>query len=129
MRKPAGPPDRPIGWLTVRADYLSMQSGLKAATPFFVLQVRPQPDPSQTFSYRVGFTASRKVGNAVVRNRARRRLRELVRLHLADLMPPGHDLVVIARTPAAIAPFPVLRDHFTRAIARLKLTPETNQEK
>lgn len=46
--------------------------------------------------YRVGFTVSKKVGNAVVRNKVRRRLREMCRLK-GDMFPPGYDFVIIAR--------------------------------
>lgn len=118
----AGPPDARIGWLIKRADYLSMQQPdvKRWSTPFFMLQLRPLKDTT-AFAYRVGFTTSRKVGNAVTRNRARRRLRELVRLHLAHVMQPGFDLVLIARTAAAVVPFDILVKHLTEAAQRLKV--------
>ena len=54
---------------------------------------------------RVGFTVSKKVGNAVERNRVRRRLREVVRLSPPARMRPGHDYVLIGRRAALNAPF------------------------
>jgi ribonuclease P protein component len=67
---------------------------------------------------RVGFTASRKVGSAVARNRARRRLRAAV----AQIMPsaaPGHDFVVIARADTVTRPFPGLLADLEAALRRL----------
>lgn len=128
----SGPPHARIGWLTQRADYLALQGGRRWVTPFFVIQIRPQPEPT-AFICRVGLTASRKVGGAVVRNRARRRLRDLARKELANLIQPGFDIVIIARTPATLAPFPVLVQAFSAAIKKLaplklqKTEPQINQ--
>jgi ribonuclease P protein component len=66
--------------------------------PLLLLYVAPN---DLGFS-RVGITAGRRVGKAVVRNRVRRRIRELLRLRWADVK-PGHDLVVIARPASATA--------------------------
>ena len=120
--RPAGSPDARLGWLVKRSDYLAMQQpdAKRWSTPFFVLQAKPLKDTSE-FAWRVGFTTSRKVGNAVTRNRARRRLRELVRLHVPTLFQPGFDLVLIGRTAAASVPFPLLVQHLEQAAQRLKL--------
>src|SRR5205085_871500 len=98
----------------------------KAVAPGLILQAMQRPpaappeaaaaeatgsarggDPSQQPA-RIGFTASRKVGNAVLRNRARRRLRavaaEVLPLHAA----PGHDYVLIARGETVVRPYPLL---------------------
>lgn len=123
MRRMAGLPDRSIGWLTARADYLAFQNSKKWITPYFILQVRPQGEDAAC-AYRVGFTASRKVGKATVRNRARRRLRELARLHLPQQMQPGYDLVFIARYAAAIAPFTNLVETLAWALKRLDVNEE-----
>lgn len=112
-------PKGTIGWLTKRADYLALQTGTRWATPFFVMQVRPLKD--DVFAWRVGFTTSRKVGNAVTRNRARRRLRELVRNHLPEIMRPGFDVVLIGRTSAASVPFDKLMAALTDAVQKLKV--------
>ena len=57
---------------------------------------------------RVGFTVTKKVGNAVLRNRIRRRLREAARTVAPDAWPEGHDAVLIAREAAASLPFEAL---------------------
>ncbi|GHU01449.1 hypothetical protein FACS1894186_4180 [Alphaproteobacteria bacterium] len=69
-------------------------------------------------SARFGFTASRKVGGAVVRNRAKRRLREIVRLHLVKKASAGCDYVLIARFATAVMPFSVLVNDVKRSMAR-----------
>lgn len=78
--------------------------------------------PSRDEGVRVGIVASRKVGNAVVRNRVRRRLREalrdLVRTRPVDLSPRGRDLIVIARPEAADADYADLKRALTRALER-----------
>ncbi len=91
--------------LRQRADFLRVAAGRrKSVTPGLILQACRQPpsggvslDMPVSDAPRIGFTASRKVGIAVMRNRARRRLRAAV----ARVMPlhaaPGHDYVVIAR--------------------------------
>jgi ribonuclease P protein component len=59
---------------------------------------------NRTGGNRVGFTVSKKLGKAVVRNRVRRRLREIYRTH-EDRFQPGWDIVVVARSRAVEAPF------------------------
>ena len=68
---------------------------------------------------RVGFTVSRKVGNAVARNRARRRLRETARLVLPQFGAPGRDYVLIGRTATLNRPFADLLDDLLAALRRL----------
>jgi len=85
-----------------RADYLAAAAGAKASAGAFMLQARRRPD---TGPPRVGFTVSKKVGNAVERNRVRRRLREMARLAPADRMRAGHDYVLIGRRAALALPF------------------------
>ena len=68
---------------------------------------------------RVGFTASRKVGNAVARNRARRRLRAVVAEVLPIMGQPGHDYVVIARAATGARPYPALVEDMKQALASL----------
>lgn len=79
-----------------RADYLRTAKGRVARMPGFVLQARPR-DEAASGSARVGITCSKKVGNAVARNRAKRRLREIARLDLPRAGRPGWDYVLIGR--------------------------------
>jgi ribonuclease P protein component len=81
-----------------------------------VLQARERSD---TGPPRVGFTVSRKVGTAVERNRARRRLRDVVRLCDAEPFKPGNDYVLIGRRAALELPFGRLVEDFARALARV----------
>ena len=69
---------------------------------------------------RVGLTATKKVGGAVTRNRVRRRLREIYRLHQGELR-TGYDIVVVARVKAAFANYHQLERHFLSAADRLGL--------
>ena len=84
--------------------------------PGFVLQVRDRADDDLT--RRVGFTVTKKIGNAVVRNRMKRRLRALAR----DLLPThgiaGSDHVLIGRTGGIERDYATLRDELTRALAK-----------
>ena len=68
---------------------------------------------------RVGFTATKKIGNAVVRNRARRRLREAARRLVPLHGLPGVDYVVLARESTGTAPWPTLLDDMKDALIRL----------
>lgn len=80
--------------LQSRKDFLRAQhQGEKALALGLVIQAVRQ----DTDACRVGFTASKKIGNAVCRNRARRRMRALARQHLVPLARPGIDYVLIAR--------------------------------
>lgn len=88
--------------------------------PGFVLQAAPLP-PDLTFpTIRVGFTVSRKVGNAVVRNRVRRRLREVARLEIPGQARSDLDYVLVGRQAALGRDFGVLRQELHEALKRLK---------
>ena len=75
---------------------------------------------------RVGYTVSKKLGHAVVRNRTRRRLREVYRLN-EEKFTPGWDIVVVARTRAVDAPFEKLTASFLRLAEKAGLLMEENQ--
>lgn len=82
------------------------------ANSYLVLYARK----NRTDTNRVGITVSKKLGHAVVRNRVRRRLREVYRLHELAFQ-PGWDIVVVARTKAIDAPFGTLTENYL-ALAR-----------
>ena len=103
--------------LRQRADFLAAAGGRKVAMPGFVLQARGRDD--NTGPIRVGFTVSRKVGNAVERNRVRRRLKNVVRLSATARLRAGHDYVVIGRRAALQLPFERMIEEFGTALQRL----------
>lgn len=82
--------------LAKRADFLAAARSRRISTPGFTLQVRERRD-GEAEGIRVGFTCSRKVGNAIARNRAKRRLREIARLTLPEHGRDGFDYVLIGR--------------------------------
>lgn len=110
----------PLYPLKRRADFLRVAAlRRKWAMPGLVLQVAPNPLDG-TARPRIGFTASRKVGGAVQRNRARRRLREAVRAVLAAHAKHGLDYVVIAREQTVTRLWPDLLVDMEVAMRRLK---------
>jgi ribonuclease P protein component len=102
--------------LKQRADFVAAAGGAKVVSTAFVLQARERHDSRPA---RIGFTVSRKVGNAVERNRVRRRLRELVRLNAGGVLRPGHDYVLVGRRAALSADFSELVADYDRALARI----------
>lgn len=101
-----------------RADFLRTASARRQAAPGFLLQGRARHD--DTALIRVGFTCSKKLGNAVARNRAKRRLRELARILLPGHGRPGWDYVLVGR-PAETANrnFALLLEDLVRALDRI----------
>jgi ribonuclease P protein component len=100
-----------------RAEFLRVASrGRKAAVHGLVLQALARADGGPA---RIGFTVTKKVGNAVIRNRTRRRLKEAARLLLRDRPVASVDLVVIGRDSTRARPFPELMDDLQRALAKV----------
>jgi len=103
----------------------------KWAAPGLILQVRAHPadgEPARTDDLlRVGFTVSKKVGNAVARNRVKRRLRALA----AEILPvhakPGFDLVIIGRRATINRPYAKLVDDLLNALDKMGIAQDLGQ--
>ena len=105
-----------------RADFLLVAgSRRKYVTPAFVLQARARDAAASVApeAVRIGFTATRKLGGAVVRNRARRRLREAARETLPKAATPGSDYVLIARPGALNRPYATLLADLAAALGAM----------
>lgn len=122
-------PDHKVGRLMRRPEFLAVAgTRRKHVAPGLILQVRRHDDKQRPADggppIRLGLTASRKVGNAVVRNRARRRLREAARQILPKHAAPGHDFVLVARGDTAERPWIDLLGDLTAGLKRLGLWRE-----
>ena len=103
--------------LTRRAEFLRVAAqGRRAAVHGMVLQALPRNDAAPV---RLGFTVTKKVGNAVIRNRTRRRLKEAARQLLRETAVVGLDLVLVGRDGTRGRPFGLLVDDFRRALAKV----------
>ena len=129
MAAPNCPPDgaapktgQPLEHLTKRQEFLRAARGIRRVTPGLTLEVCANPGGGPL---RVGYTASRKVGGAVVRNRAKRRLRAVAAQVLALCGLPGTDYVLVARQDTATRSFESLKSDLAQALraAHLKLAP------
>jgi ribonuclease P protein component len=133
----ADAPRRMVLRLKKRADFLAAAKGRRQHQSCFVLQARrrqaagPQVGERDggcagereiAQAARFGFTVTKKVGNAVIRNRIRRRLREAARLADISLSKANHDYVLVARIEALTAPFDELRGEMARALTRIHQT-------
>ncbi len=106
-----------VSRLLKRADFLRLAKGRKQATPGLVLQMAAAPDAGKEM--RVGFTATRKLGNAVVRNRVKRRLRDVARSVLPLYAKLGCDYVLIARDATFTRPFAALIEDLKLALRKV----------
>lgn len=99
-----------------RQDFVAAARASYAAMPGLTVQARDRGDAGEA---RVGFTATKKLGNAVVRNRIKRRLRALAQMHLVPAARSGHDYVLIGRSPALDRAFADLERDLLSALKRL----------
>ena len=97
-----------------RADFIAANRGLRVTRPGFVLLAHPNSGKGK----RYGITVTKKVGNAVVRNRIKRRFRELLRAALPEQGLPDHDHVLIARDGAIERDFAMMQGELAQALAR-----------
>ena len=97
-----------------RADFLAANRGLRVARPGFVLLANPNNGQGK----RYGITVTKKIGNAVVRNRIKRRFRELLRDALPDAGIADHDHILIARHSGIEREFGLLREELAIALER-----------
>ncbi len=111
-----------------RSDFVRMnKSADYIAKHGFVIQyMTKKPPVANAVSHheanptiRIGYTASKKIGNAVIRNKSKRRLRQLARMHLVQLAEKNMDYVLIARKETAHADFAEMKQKFTRAIKHI----------
>ena len=100
--------------LTRRADFLAANRGLRIARPGFVLLARP----NGLDQLRYGITVTKRIGNAVVRNRMKRRVRALLRELLPSTGLPNHDHVLIGREGGVERDFALLREELSAALIR-----------
>lgn len=118
----------PIGVLSKRADFLRAARARRQGTTGFHLQARRR-DPGEADGIRVGFTCSKKVGNAVARNRAKRRLREIARMVLPVEGHAGWDYVLIGRAQVtADRPFELLKADLSEALRRIHAPRQPRQD-
>lgn len=105
-----------ISVLTRRADFLAANSGTRNARAGFVLLTRPNDGQGIRF----GITVTKKIGNAVVRNRMKRRFRELLRAALPAHGLADHDHVLIGRAGGIERDFHLMAEELTKALARAR---------
>ena len=104
---------------TVKENYLFRQiyrKGTSAVEPCMVVYCRK----NRNGMTRLGVTVSTKLGKAVVRNHARRQIRELWRTHKSEML-PGYDVIVVVRVRATHTPYAVLERQYLHALTKLSL--------
>lgn len=116
--------------LRQRADFLAVANGARVNSPAFVLQSRSRDDSGPI---RIGFTVTKKNGNAPERNRIRRRLRELVKRLDPVSMQPHHDYVLVGRRDALSRDFTTMLDDlriaFTKPVRHTASGPDKGPRK
>jgi ribonuclease P protein component len=102
--------------LKVRADFIRASAGIRRVTSGLTLEICKSPEPVRGDGLRVGFTATKKLGGAVDRNRAKRRLRAAAAAVLPLFGRTGNDYVLVARRDTLTRPFEQLLDDLKSAL-------------
>lgn len=111
--------------LKQRSEFLRIRGGARCPLPPFVLETKPRAETdAATSGPRFGFTVTKAIGNAVIRNRVRRRLKAAVTAIAATVARPGFDYVLIARSAAIERDFSQLKKDLERAFHRVHQPPE-----
>ena len=112
-----------INGLKQRADFLRLRHGSRFITPYFIMRAMPSVVTGQAGA-RVGYTVTTKCGNAVVRNRIKRRFRALVAEVFPTKARAGYDYLLVAsdkaQPGAAEVPFRLLHEALVRAIKEIR---------
>lgn len=114
-----------------RADFLAVRGGAKVSTPAFLIEAKRRQKIGSTSGIelaRFGLTVTKKLGNAVKRNRIRRRLRAAIAGSMASQKLPGVDYVIVARAAAFDRPFTVLVADLINALNRLSTSSGAGRE-
>ena len=106
--------DPSLSVIRKRSDFLAANRGMRNAKPGFVLLTRPNDGQGK----RYGITVTKKIGNAVVRNRMKRRFRELLWAALPEAGLPDHDHILIGREGGVERDFTKMREELAAALAR-----------
>jgi ribonuclease P protein component len=108
--------------LTAAADFTALATAPRVSTPVLGIRYRTAAPATSTSTLRIGIAASKKIGNAVTRNRIRRRLKSILR-ELAANVAPGTDVLISVRAAAATASSATLRAALTECLVRAQLIP------